>query len=148
VDLKAKLTITKSEKEIVFVAEGQLLTTSHQPLPGEGVRYRLTYTLRAEDVIISGKFIGSTNAAVHLIVPIIEPGDKGARQANPHLNPEMALLVSRWVSGEAELTQDVNTFNLVPGFECTPHKRKLQPGKEENVKLFVTKISGQILPSA
>jgi hypothetical protein len=148
VDLKAKLTVIKSEKEIVFVAEGQLLTTSHQSVPGEGVRYQLTYRLNANwganplnesECTITAKATGKIPGAARLIVPLIS----SSTEHYSHPNPLGALFFKK--NGALQVTTDAaqgfepirteRTFNLVPGFECVPLSIVLEPNTESTLKL-------------
>jgi len=145
VDLKAKLTVTKSEKEIVFVAEGQLLTTSHQPVPGEGVRYQLTYKFDTTSVQITAKTIGTKPAAIRLITPIIAPSTEATWQPYPHTlivhkKAEKSLWVSATEPHAFDPVPNERTFNLVPGFECIPLSITLKSGEEAQVQIKLADI--------
>jgi hypothetical protein len=139
VDLKAKLTVSKFPDEAVFVAEGQLLTTSHQPVPGEGIRYQLNYQLNAGGLEITAKATGKIPHALRLIVPVISH----LKEDVSLTTPKSALFLKQ--GGNLEVTTDSaqglepipteRTFNLVPGFECVPLSILLEPGNEAKVKL-------------
>jgi hypothetical protein len=145
VDLKAKLTMKKfpeaSPEQVAFVAEGSLLTTSHQPVAGEGLRYQLTYTISNNSVVIAARVLGAIKNPIRLIVPVIKRQHDAVTKVNPFWMDETAF-VQVTAGGDAlhrgfERGEEKHTFNLVPGFECAPYTLLIEPGKEATVTLSI-----------
>jgi hypothetical protein len=138
-DLEAKLTVNSLRDEVVFTAQGSLLTTSHQPLPGEGIAYTLTYSIRTDSVEIAATATGTIASPMRLIVPVISPTAESVSLSNPHsaliLKPAGNLTVDTDAPQGFEPLPNERTFNLVPGFECIPFSVLLSPGKETRLKL-------------
>lgn len=138
-DLKAKLSVNDFHDEAVFIAVGRLLTASHQPVPGEGVDYTLTYRINSGGVEITAKGSGATQHPFRLIVPIISSSTEHFSLTSP----QSALILKK--GGNLTVTTDAaqgfeaipaeRTFNLVPGFGCVPFTVLLQPGKETKLTL-------------
>jgi hypothetical protein len=127
VDLKAKLTVTKGYHETDFVAEGRLLTTAHQPVPGEGIGYSLAHIIGPLAVEIAANTRGTTSAPSRLIVPVIASSRDMVTQMDAQTiiikRPKGSLRIhTQTAKGFEPISGGLNarTFSLVPGFECVP----------------------------
>jgi hypothetical protein len=141
-DFEAVVTKNESAEAIVFETEGRLLSSNHQPLPSTEIRYHLVYRLSPAAIEIIATAIGSTmpKAPVELIVPVI------SRRAEP-LQQDHGLVRITKTAGSLSVTTDApggfaviptdRTFNLVPGFECTPLTVHMDLHKEFRVRIAV-----------
>jgi hypothetical protein len=139
------VTAKESPAEIVFHAEGAMLTASHQRPTGDDVKYRLTYRLREEAVEIaaSASGVGSASAPVRLIVPVVARGDEAVTVVDAgmvRIAKQAGGLEVRAEGAEGfDTVPKERTFNLVPGFECVPLAVKIQPGREVRVRIVAAK---------
>jgi hypothetical protein len=140
-DFGAVVTAKESAGEIVFDAEGAMLTASHQRPTGDEAKYRLTYRLREEAVEISASAsgVGSASAPVRLIVPIVARRDEAVTVVDAgtvRIAKQAGGLEVRAEGAEGfDAVPKERTFNLVPGFECVPLAVKIQPGREVRVRI-------------
>ena len=138
-DLKAALTANRAAGEIVFDAQGRMLTTGHKPIAGGEVRYHLIYRLSEGGVELTASVSGAGPAPMRLIVPVV------ARASEPMEQPDAKTVRITKAKGTLTVRTDAaegfeavpkeRTFNLVPGFEAVPLAVVLQPGKEVRVRL-------------
>ncbi len=138
-DLKAMVTATQTGGEIVFDAQGRLLTTGHKPVPGDGVLYHLVYRLSdaGVELVVSANGVGP--APLRFIVPVIARADEEFEQPDPRMvriaKAKGTLTVSTDAAEGFEAVPKERTFNLVPGFEAIPLSVVLQAGKETRVRI-------------
>jgi hypothetical protein len=140
VDLKAKLTKNDFHEEILFNTEGRLLTTSHQPMSGEGISYFLTYRIGISSLEIFAQANGATTGTIRLIVPVVSRSSERVDL----INPSSVLIVKSVGNLTVEVDSETparfepipkeRTFNLVPGFECLPLTVLLSPNEETRFK--------------
>jgi hypothetical protein len=138
-DFEAVVTTRQAAGEIVFDAQGRLLTTTRQGLEGGEVRYRLAYRMSEAGVELVASASGSSAAPLRLIVPVIARAGERVEQATPQTvriaRAGGTLTVHTDAAGGFEAVPKERTFNLVPGFEAVPLSIVLQPGKEVRVRL-------------
>jgi hypothetical protein len=141
-DFKAVLTANDAGSEIVFHAEGRLMTASRKPVLGGDILYRIMYRLRDAEVEIaaSASGPGAASAPMRLIVPVIARGDERAEALNAQTvqiaKPKGRLTVTTDAAqGFDSAAMRERTFNLVPGFEAAPLIVTMQAGKDVRVQL-------------
>jgi hypothetical protein len=140
-DLKAVVTATHNQSEIIFDVKGRMLTTGHKPPLESDVLYRLGYTLREASVELTASVTGAAPELVRLILPVIARADEMFSQPDAR-TVDIAKAKGRLrvdtdaVEGFESVPQD-RTFNLVPGFEAIPLSIVLKAGKEVRVKIAV-----------
>ena len=139
VDLNAKLTKSETSGEATFVAEGNLLTTSHQPIPNDGICYRLTYRINASGVEITANVTGTTKQSLRLIVPVIAQSQQTTQQTDAQsiriIKATGSLLIHTDSTHGFEAVPPQRTFNLVPGFECVPLTLLLNASKPTAIRI-------------
>jgi hypothetical protein len=140
-DFKAALTANQSNGEIVFDAQGQMLTASRNPVSTGQILYHMIYRLSESGVEIVASTSGATSgsAAINLIVPVIaRPGER-VEQIDPQTVRVLKAKGVLTVTTDAPSGFDANfkekTFNLVPGFEAFPFSVALQEGKPARIRL-------------
>ncbi|MDE3150213.1 MAG: hypothetical protein KGL37_12155, partial [Acidobacteriota bacterium] len=142
-DLKAALTANRAAGEIVFDAQGRMLTTGHKPIPGGEVRYHLIYRLSEGGVELTASVSGAGPAPMRFIVPVVARAAEATEQADARtvrIAKAKGTLTVRTDAAEGfEAVPKERTFNLVPGFEAVPLAVVLQPGKEVRVRLEAAK---------
>lgn len=141
-DLKAALTVNRTGSEIVFDAQGRMLTTGHKPIPGGDVRYHLVYRLSEGTVELAASVDTAGPAPMHLIVPVMARAAEVMEQPDPRTvkisKARGTLTVSTDAAQGFKAVPKERTFNLVPGFEAIPLQVALQPGEEVRVRLQAT----------
>ena len=142
-DFKAALTAKQSNGEVVFDAQGRMLTASRKPVSAGEILYRMVYRLSESGVEIvasaSGEATGS--APMKLIVPVIARADERIEQIDAHtvrvIKAKGALTVSTDAAAGFEASFKTKTFNLVPGFEAFPFTVALAAGEQAHIRLQV-----------
>jgi hypothetical protein len=139
-DLEAVVTASEAAGQVVFEARGRLLSSSHKPMPGEEVRYRLGYTVSAGGVEIVARVDGAT-APVRFILPVISRSGEAVAQPDAKTvriaKAKGTLVVKTDAVHGFEAVPAERTFNLVPGFECVPLAVAMEPGKEVRIQIEV-----------
>src|SRR5215472_12100959 len=135
-DLQATVTASATPEQIIWDAQGQLLTAARQPLSES--RYHFEYLLsQAKVEIVAGASAGPV--PLSFVLPVISHSDEKIQWMDSHsvriAKPKGALLVRADASQGFAAQPIERTFNLVPGFECLPLTITLQPGKEVRVEL-------------
>ena len=138
-DLKAVVTATSKDEEILFEAKGRLLTVGHKPVPGGDIFYQLGYRLSETGVEINAKVDGAGPAPMKLVLPVIARGDETFDQSDPktvRIAKRNGTLTVRTDAAEGfGVVPKERTFNLVPGFEAIPLEVTLQAGKVARVRI-------------
>ena len=140
-DFKAVLAASHSGSEIVFNAQGSLLTASRQPVPGGGIGYRVVYRIGDAGVEIVASTIGPApgSAPLRLIVPVIARGAERAAQVDAQTvriaKSKGTLTATTDAAGGFDAGFAEKTFNLVPGFEAVPLAVSLAPGRDVRIRL-------------
>jgi hypothetical protein len=141
-DFEAALAASHAGSEIVFHAEGRMMTASRRPVPGGDIRYRMVYRLSEAGVEIVGSASGPGAGSAHLrlIVPVIARTDEQAQTVNARTariaKPAGAVIVTTDAAAgfDAETLKE-KTFNLVPGFGAVVFIVALEPGSEARIQL-------------
>ena len=137
-DLEAVLTAKESGGEVGFGARGRLLTATHKPVAGGGLRYWLKYTLSAGGVEIVARVDGTNVAGpVRFILPVISRSGEAVSQPDAgtvRIAKAKGTLVVK-TDGAFEAVPAERTFNLVPGFECLTLEVPMEVGKKVRVRL-------------
>jgi hypothetical protein len=140
-DFKAVLAASQSAGEIVFNAEGRLLTASRQPVPGGDIGYRIAYRMSDNGVEIVASTVGRTagSAPIRLIVPVIVRDRELAAQVDSQTvriaKAKGTLAATTDATAGFEAGFKEKTFNLVPGFEAVPLAVLLAPNREVRIRL-------------
>jgi hypothetical protein len=138
-DLKAIVTATQTDTEIVFEAKGQMLTTGHKAVPGNGVDYHMAYRLNDAGVDVVARVSGEGPAPMRLILPVIARQYEAIEQMDAQTirieKSKGTLTVRTNAAYGFESVPKERTFNLVPGFEAVPLAVVLQEGKETWVRI-------------
>ena len=135
-DFSATVTATTTPEQIIFNAQGRLLTARHEPLIHS--YYKVAYILSRTKVgIVATANAGS--APLGLMLPvvsqhneIIEYVDAQRIRIRKHNG---SLLVRTYAPQGFDSQKSERTFNLVPGFECLPLMIKMRPDREVRVEL-------------
>jgi hypothetical protein len=140
-DFKAVLAASQLAGEIVFNAEGRLLTASRQPVPGGDIGYRVAYRISDKGVEIVASTVGRTagSAPIRLIVPVIARDGEQAAQVDSQTvriaKAKGTLAATTDATAGFEAGFKEKTFNLVPGFEAVPLAVLLAPNREVRIRL-------------
>lgn len=140
-DFQAALTADQSNGEVVFDAQGRMLSASRKPVSAGDVRYRMRYRIAGAGVEIVASASGAVSAAnpLKLIVPVIARAGDHVEQTDTHTvrvhKTGGILLVSTDATAGFQATFNEKTFNLVPGFEAFPFVITLEPGKQAHIRL-------------
>ncbi len=141
-DFGAVVAASQAAGEIVFHAEGRLMTASRKPVPGGDLKYRMVYRLSEAGVDIAGSVSGPGTGSAHvrMIVPVIARGGESAELVDARsvriAKPKGTLHVSTDLTNEFNAAaMKEKTFNLVPGFEAVPMIVAMEAGKEVRVQL-------------
>jgi hypothetical protein len=142
-DFKAALTASQAGGDIVFDAQGRMLTASRKPVSAGEMLYHLTYRLSEAGVEIVAGAIGqlfqSGPASLKLIVPVIaRPGERVEQidaQTVRVIKAKGALTVTTDAPSGFDASFKQKTFNLVPGFEAFPFIVVLAAEKEARIRL-------------
>jgi hypothetical protein len=140
-DLKAIVTAVETDGAIVFEAKGQMLTTGHKAVPGDGIVYRLAYRLSDAGVDVVASVSGGGPAPMRLIVPVIARQDDSVEQPDAQTvriaKPKGTVMVRTDATNGFESVPKERTFNLVPGFEAVPLVVVFEERKETRVRIEV-----------
>ncbi|MGB7265571.1 MAG: hypothetical protein WBC92_08660 [Terracidiphilus sp.] len=140
-DFKAVLTSRHEGGEIVFDAQGRMLTASRKPVPAGEILYHLVYRLSEAGMEIEASTSGEVSSAgtLRLIVPVIAQGADRAEQVDTQTIRVVKTKGTATVHTDAGAGFDAafkeKTFNLVPGFEAFPLMVTMTPGKEVRIRL-------------
>jgi hypothetical protein len=140
-DFKAALTANQSNGNIVFDAQGRMLTASRQPVSSGEILYHMIYRLSEAGVEIEGSASGATSgsAPMKLIVPVIARAGERAEQIDANtvrvIKARGALTVTTGAPSGFDASFKEKTFNLVPGFEAFPFIVALPPAKPARIRL-------------
>ena len=138
-DFKAALTASERGEEIVFDAQGQMLTASRKPVSAGEILYYMVYRLSESGVEIVASASGRPSAPIKLIVPVIAREGDRVEQIDAHtvrvIKAKGALTVSTDASSGFDASFKEKTFNLVPGFEAFPFIVVLAAGKQARIRL-------------
>jgi hypothetical protein len=141
-DLMAVLAASQDGKEIVFHAEGRLMTASRRPVPGGDIHYEMVYRIGETVAEIAARVSGPGAGAAHLrlIVPVIARNGETAEATSTRTvrvaKPKGALIVSTDAPDGFDATAlKEKTFDLVPGFEAVAAIVAIEPDKEIRVAL-------------
>jgi hypothetical protein len=136
-DLKAELTATNTSGKVVFEARGNLLTASHQPVPGGGASYRIGYSLDESGVEITASAVST--APLRFILPVVCRATENVEQSEAgtiRITKQKGILSVHTDAPEGFATvPKERTFNLVPGFECVPLTIAMSSGKEVRIRI-------------
>lgn len=147
-DYKAKLTATRTAQDIVFDARGRLMNNMHKPMAGDGLLYRVAWTLGDSAIELRASIEGQlpASATLHLIVPVIALQSDGVDQPDPYTvriaRPKGTLTLSLNTGHRFQAVPRERTFNLVPGFEAAPLIVAMLPGKEMHLKIEAAANNG------
>jgi hypothetical protein len=137
-DFKAVLTSTRSQQEITFSTDGQLLTSSHHAFAGGRLSYHLEYRLSEKSVELSARAEGQGPAAMRFVLPvIIRPGERIEqldRRTIRMAKTKGTLTVTADIDLIPIVSVEMRTFNLVPGFEAVPIEIPLEDGQQARVR--------------
>jgi len=138
-DFKAALTANQANGDIVFDAQGRMLTASRKPVSAGEILYHMVYRLSETGVEIEGSASGRPSAPIKLIMPVIAREGERVEQIDAQtvrvIKAKGALIVSTDPSISFDPSFKEKTFNLVPGFEAFPFSVTLTPGKPARVRL-------------
>ena len=138
-DFAARVTAEQRTGEIVFDAQGRLLTAARQPVAGGDIGYHLEYRLSDAAVELVATISAAGTAPVRLIVPVLARASERAEQADAHTvriaKPKGTLTITTDATDGFETVPVERTFNLVPGFEAVPLSVVLKPGVSVRVRI-------------
>ena len=140
-DFKAALTANQEGGEIVFDAQGRMLTASRKPVPGGEILYHMVYRLSEAGVEIQRARAARVPSAatLRLIVPVIARDGERAEQVDAQtvrvVKAKGALTVHTDAAAGFDAAFKEKTFNLVPGFEAFPLTVTMAAGKEVRIRL-------------
>ncbi len=138
-DLKAIVTAAETGSALVFEAKGQMLTTGHKAVPGEGVVYRLVYRLSDAGVDVVASVSGEGPASFRSILPVIARQDEAVERTDAQTvriaKSKGTVTVRTDAAHGFESVPKERTFNLVPGFEAVPLVVVLEEGIETRVRI-------------
>ena len=137
-DFKAVLTASQAANEIVFNAEGQLMTASRKPVSEGEIRYHMVYRLSDDGIEIVASATGEAAAPLRLIVPVIAQSGDRAEPVNAQtvrvVKAKGTVTVSTDAADGFDAAYHDKTFNLVPGFEAFPFTVTMAAGREAKVR--------------
>jgi hypothetical protein len=147
-DFGAVVTANQNDHEIVFDAQGTLMTASRKPLrnlPDSAgpAGYHMIYRIGASaiEIVASASGFAGAGREISLIVPVIAREGEHAEQVDSQ--------TIRIVKAKGTLTANTDapqgfdaafkkkTFNLVPGFMAVPLVVPVPPGAEMRIRLQV-----------
>jgi hypothetical protein len=140
-DFNAVVTAKQSAGEVVFDAQGQMLTASRVPINPDGIRYHMVYRISETSVEIAASASGATigSAPIRLIVPVIARAGERVEQIDSHtvrvIKAKGVLTVSTDALSGFDASFKEKTFNLVPGFEAFPFSVTLTAEREARIRL-------------
>jgi hypothetical protein len=140
-DFSAWVTAKQSVGEIVFEAQGQMMTATRVVSPSEEILYHMIYRLSETgmEIVASVNELPARREPIQLIVPVIAREGERAEQIDSHtvrvLKAKGALTVSTDAPSGFDASFKEKTFNLVPGFEAFPFVATLPPGKQVRIRL-------------
>jgi hypothetical protein len=141
-DLNAAVAASQVGSEIVFHAEGRLMTASRRPVPGGDLLYHLVYRMNEAEAEIAASVSGpgAGSAYVQLMVPVIARDRDRIEQVDVRTariaKPAGTLIVTTDAAGgfDGQALKE-KTFNLVPGFEAIAFIVPLQQGRQVRIQL-------------
>lgn len=138
-DFKAVLTASQAADQVVFHAEGQLMTASRKPVSPGAIRYQMVYRLGQDAVEIIASAGGEAATPLRLIVPVIARNGDRVEQVDAHtvrvVKAKGTITVRTDAAGGFDASYQEKTFNLVPGFEAFPFMATMAAGKETRIRL-------------
>ncbi len=140
-DFKAALTADQANGEVVFDAQGRMLTASRKPVPAGEILYHMVYRLSESGVEIAASASDelSRSASLRLIVPVIAREGERVEQVDAHtvrvIKAKGVLIVTTDAAAGFDASFKEKTFNLVPGFEAFPFSVTLPQGKQARIRL-------------
>jgi hypothetical protein len=141
-DFQAILKVTNLHKEILFDAQGRLLSAGRLPLPRGGARYHMTYRVTESLVQIHASAAAGTSGLpgkLQFVLPVISRSDEEVEQSDGAsirvIKPKGSLIVRTNAPGGFRPLPKERTFNLIPGFECLPVIIPMRPGEEIHIEL-------------
>jgi hypothetical protein len=140
-DFKAVIAANQSNSDIVFDAQGRMLTASRKAVSAGEILYHMVYRLNETGVEIVASASGATSgsAPIKLIVPVIAREGERVEQIDAHtvriIKAKGALTVSTDAPSGFDVSFKEKTFNLVPGFEAFPFSVLLRAGREARIRL-------------
>jgi len=143
-DFRAVLSANRAANEIVFNAEGQLMTASRKPVTSGGIAYHMVYRLREDGVEIIANAKGEATAPLQLIVPVIARNGDRVEQVDAQtvrvIRAKGTIIMHTDAADGFDAQFHEKTFNLVPGFEAFPFIAAMKAGKETRIRLQGEKV--------
>jgi len=142
-DFKAALTAKQSAGEVVFDAQGMMLTNARVASPSEEILYHTVYRISETgvEIVASVNELPARGQPIKLIVPVIAREGERVEQIDPHtvrvIKAKGALTVTTDAPSGFDTSFKEKTFNLVPGFEAFPFMVALTAGKQARIRLHV-----------
>ena len=140
-DFAAVVTATHRDGQIVFDAQGNLLTAAHQPPAAGQAKYHLVYRLSEAvvEIVASSSSGPGANVPMRLMVPIVARRDEPVESAGEtvRIRKKRGVLEVEAKGTDFEPVPKERTFNLVPGFECVPLAVRIPAGGEARVRISV-----------
>lgn len=140
-DFKAAVTAKQSASEVVFDAQGMMLTNARVASPSEEILYHTAYRISETvvEIVASVNELPARGQPIKLIVPVIAREGERVEQINSHtvrvIKPKGGLTVTTDALSGFDASFKEKTFNLVPGFEAFPFTVLLAAGKEARIRL-------------
>ena len=138
-DFKAVLSASQTGNEIVFSAEGQLMTASRKPVSSGGIAYHMVYRLSEDGVEIIASAKGEAMGPLKQMVPVIACNGDRVEQVDAQtvrvIKAKGTITVHTDAAGGFDAQFHEKTFNLVPGFEAFPFMAMMAVGKETRIRL-------------
>jgi hypothetical protein len=138
-DFKAVLAASQAADQVVFHAEGQLMTASRRPVSPAAIRYQMVYRLGEDAVEIIASASGEATTPLRLMVPVIARKGDRVEQVDAQtvrvVKAKGTITVRTDAAGGFDPSFQEKTFNLVPGFEAFPFTATMAAGKETRIRL-------------
>jgi hypothetical protein len=139
-DFEALLKVTNLQKEVMFDAQGSLLSGNHRPVPGVGERYHMTYRVTESQIRINATATApASSAKLQFVLPVVSRSDEPVDHSDPGsiriTKPNGILTIRTNAPGGFEELPKERTFNLVPGFECLPVTISMKSNEEIHIEL-------------
>ncbi len=143
-DYKAELKATRSGNNVLFEAQGRMMSNTHKPIEGDGLLYHVTWQIAENGVELRASVDGKLpeSATLNFIVPTIARQSERVEQGDSRTvrisKAKGELTISTDASNGFEVVPAERTFNLIPGFEAVPLVVAMEPGKEVRVRIETT----------
>jgi hypothetical protein len=138
-DFQAALSARESNGEIVFDAQGRMLTASRKRDSSGEIFYHMIYRLSETSVEIVASAGGQPSAPAKLIVPVIAREGERVEQIDAQtvrvIKAKGALTVTTDAPSGFDASFKEKTFNLVPGFEAFPFTVALAAEEPARIRL-------------